>query len=149
MLRQSSWLILYDFVILFCPQIVRLSCRRKRVKTVGSADSSEHTTTCACGATCAKFCSCCACSSACCIAFCSCFPCCNLFTCLRSFFCGSQVHPASSGGRETKSDFYIGGILQDKDAEIVYLKNELNQVDVNINIYTRVKFSQPELIHFL
>ena len=124
----------YDLFILSCPQIIRLSCRRKRIKTVGSSDSSEHTTTCACGATCAKFCSCCACSSACCIACCSCFPCCNLFTCLRSFFCGSQVHPASSDVRETESDFYIGGILQDKDAEIVYLKNELNQVGVNINI---------------
>lgn len=113
---------------MFCPQIVRLSCRRKRAKTVGTADSSEKNSSCACGATCAKFCSCCACSSACCMACWSCFPCCNLFTCLRSFFCGSQVHPASSGGRETKSDFYIGGVLQDKDAKIVYLKNELNQV---------------------
>ena len=131
-LRQSFRFIIKYFIILTCPQIVRLSCRRKRIKTVGSSDSPENTTTCACSATCAKFCSCC--SSACCIACWSCFPCCNLFTCLRSFFCGSQVHPASSGERESKSDFYIGGVLQDKDAEIAYLKNELNQVGVDINV---------------
>lgn len=131
MLRQSYWFIPYYYlIILIFPQIVRLSCRRKRVKTVGNADSIEDTATCACGSTCAKFCSCCACSSACCIACCSCFPCCNLFTCLRSFFCGSQVHPGSSSGRESKTDFYIGGVLQDREAEIVYLKNELRQVGV-------------------
>ena len=123
-------LLFYSFVsiIFICPQIVRLSCKRKRVKTVGTAESSEGSTTCACGSTFAKFCSCCACSGACCIACCSCFPCCNLYTCLRSFLYGSKVHPASSARKESKTDFYIGGVLQDKDAEIVYLKNELLQV---------------------
>ncbi|KAL9951711.1 hypothetical protein ACROYT_G044433 [Oculina patagonica] len=112
-------------VLLFTNKIVRLSCkRRKRVKTVGAADTSDSSTTCACSSTCAKFC---ACSGACCISCCSCFPCCNLYSCLRSFFCGSQVHPASSARKESKTDFYIGGVLQDKDAEIVYLKNELLQ----------------------
>lgn len=114
---------------LLCSQIVRLSCKRTSGKSAVAGQSAEYDTTCACGAACAKFCSCCACSSACCISFWSCFPCCNLFTCLRSFFCGSQVHPSSGDRKESENDFYIGGHLQDKDAEIVFLKNELREVN--------------------
>ena len=36
----------------------------------------------------------------------------------------------SSGGEggQTKAEFYIGGIAQDRDAEIVNLRNELREV---------------------
>ena len=113
-----------------CHQIVRLSCRRRRTKTLIVGDTSADSTKYACAnsAACAKFCSCCACSAACCITCCSCFPFCNLYSCLRSFFCGSQVHPATGNGAGSKAEFYIGGIAQDRDAQIVYLTNELREV---------------------
>ncbi|KAJ7372988.1 hypothetical protein OS493_015458 [Desmophyllum pertusum] len=91
-------------VLLFTNKIVRLSCKRKRTKTILSGETSEDNSTCACGAAFAK-----------------------------SFFCGSRSHPPESGRVESKSEFYIGGVLQDRDAEIVYLKNELREKETMLS----------------
>lgn len=111
-------------------QIARLSCRRKQNKTlrIGQSSTNNNKHVCACGRPCAKVFSFCTCSAACCISCCSCFPCCNLYSCLRSIFYGSHVHPTEDDGKGTKAEFYIAGIPQDKDAQIIHLKNELREV---------------------
>ena len=117
--------------VCFLDQIFRLSCRRqKRTKTLRIREESGGNTKYAStrGAACARFCPCFACSSACCISCCLCFPFWNLYSCLRAFCCGSQVRSSGGGGGQTKAEFYIGGIAQDRDAEIVNLRNELREV---------------------
>ena len=106
------------------------------MRTVDTQDTNSKYL---CGSSFAKFFSFCACSAACCVSCCSCFLCAGLYSCLRKIFfgSGSHTHPIDGVGEESKADFYIGGVPQDKSMEISRLRNELREVCYIFYIYHR------------